>query len=177
MHFGLCQTRISHSVLFCSRELNLQVKQFNFSILQGEEFAGAPLMCQAAGEWHLVGISSWRKGCSTVAQRPRLYDRVSVNSEWARQARKTVEHLEEEEVDVKEIRRRDHHVGGRKKALNKRGRQSKKDDVEDEDELIEAEGGVGSDGDDVLRVKSSDDEVARDSRTELPAKKLKDRNS
>ena len=97
-----------------------------------------------------------------------------MNSEWAR---KTVEHLEEEEVDVKEIRRRDHHVGGRKKALNKTGRQSKKDDVEDEDELIEAEGGVGSDGDDVLRVKSSDDEVARDSRTELPAKKLKDRNS
>lgn len=48
-----------------------------------EEFAGAPLMCQAAGEWHLVGVSSWRKSCSSVGQRPRLFDRVSVNSEWA----------------------------------------------------------------------------------------------
>lgn len=40
-------------------------------------------MCQAAGEWHLVGISAWRKGCSSIGQRPRLYDRVSQNSEWA----------------------------------------------------------------------------------------------
>ena len=45
--------------------------------------AGTPLMCQAAGEWHLVGVSSWRKSCSAIGQRPRLYDRVSLNSEWA----------------------------------------------------------------------------------------------
>lgn len=33
-------------------------------------------MCQAAGEWHLVGITSWRKGCSAIGKRPRIYDRV-----------------------------------------------------------------------------------------------------
>ena len=125
-------------------------------------------MCQAAGEWHLVGISSWRKGCSTVGQRPRLYDRVSVNSEWAR---KTVEHLEDD-VDVKEIRRRNHQVG-RRRLSDKRGRMLKKDDdaedlddVEQKTENATTED-VGADADvDV-------DEVARDSRTELPAKKLK----
>ena len=63
-------------------------------ILQAEEFAGAPLMCQAAGEWHLVGVSSWRKSCSAVGQRPRLYDRVSLNSEWAQ---RTIITLEDEE--------------------------------------------------------------------------------
>merc|ERR1712204_119270 len=30
-----------------------------------------------------AGVSSWRKSCSSVGQRPRLFDRVSVNSEWA----------------------------------------------------------------------------------------------
>jgi secreted trypsin-like serine protease len=38
----------------------------------GEEVAGAPLMCQAEGEWHLVGVAAWRKGCSSIGQRPRL---------------------------------------------------------------------------------------------------------
>ena len=57
---------------------------------QGEEVAGAPLMCQAAGEWHLVGVSAWRRGCSVVGQRPRLYDKVTVNSDWAH---KTVKQL------------------------------------------------------------------------------------
>jgi hypothetical protein len=52
----------------------------------GEEFAGAPLMCQVEQEWHLVGILAWRKGCSSVGQRPRLYDRVAVNSDWAHKA-------------------------------------------------------------------------------------------
>ena len=59
--------------------------------LQAEEFAGAPLMCQAAGEWHLVGVSSWRKSCSSVGQRPRLFDRVSLNSEWAQSTIFTLE--------------------------------------------------------------------------------------
>lgn len=49
----------------------------------GEEFAGAPLLCQYQDSWHLIGILAWRKGCSTVGQRPRLYDRVAVNSDWA----------------------------------------------------------------------------------------------
>ena len=50
----------------------------------GEQFAGAPLMCQKDKKWYLVGILAWRKGCSTVGQRPRLYDRVAVTSDWAR---------------------------------------------------------------------------------------------
>lgn len=36
----------------------------------GEEFAGAPLMCQHMESWFLVGIGAWRKGCSTVGKRP-----------------------------------------------------------------------------------------------------------
>ena len=42
-------------------------------------------MCQAAGEWQLVGVAAWRRGCSGAAsiRRPRLYDKVAVNSEWA----------------------------------------------------------------------------------------------
>ena len=120
-------------------------------------------MCQAAGEWHLVGISSWRKGCSTVGQRPRLYDRVSVNSEWAR---KTVDHLEDD-IEVKEIRRRNHQVG-RRRLSDKRGRMSKKDDVEDLEEVEEK--------DENTEVPEDVDEVARDSRTELPSKKLKEKN-
>ena len=36
----------------------------------GEEFAGAPLMCQKNNEqWYLVGILAWRKGCSTVGKK------------------------------------------------------------------------------------------------------------
>lgn len=52
--------------------------------MQGEEFAGAPLMCQADGVWHLVGVSAWRKGCAKLGQRPRIYDKVAANSGWAR---------------------------------------------------------------------------------------------
>ena len=51
-------------------------------------------MCQAAGEWHLVGVSAWRRGCSSNAQRPRLFDKVSPNSDWAR---KTIDGMEEKE--------------------------------------------------------------------------------
>lgn len=57
---------------------------------QGEEVAGAPLICQAAGEWHLVGVSAWRKGCSAQSQRPRLYDKVSLNSVWAQKTMETI---------------------------------------------------------------------------------------
>ena len=36
----------------------------------GEEFAGAPLMCQRNNnQWFLVGILAWRKGCSTVGKK------------------------------------------------------------------------------------------------------------
>lgn len=49
----------------------------------GEEFAGAPLLCQHRDHWYLTGVLAWRKGCSTVGQRPRLYDRVAVTSDWA----------------------------------------------------------------------------------------------
>lgn len=49
----------------------------------GEEFAGAPLVCRHQDSWYLVGLLAWRKGCSTVGQRPRIYDRVAVTSEWA----------------------------------------------------------------------------------------------
>ena len=54
-----------------------------FFLGSGEEFAGAPLMCQHMDSWYLAGILAWRKGCSTVGQRPRLYDRVAVTSQWA----------------------------------------------------------------------------------------------
>ena len=49
----------------------------------GEEFAGAPLLCEHMDHWYLAGVLAWRKGCSTVGQRPRLYDRVAVTSDWA----------------------------------------------------------------------------------------------
>ena len=54
-------------------------------------------MCQAAGEWHLVGVSSWRRSCSAIGQRPRLYDRVTLNSEWAQ---KTILMLEQETENI-----------------------------------------------------------------------------
>ena len=51
-------------------------------------------MCQASGEWHLVGVAAWRrKGCSATAQRPRVYDKVALNSEWAR---KTMTQMEDD---------------------------------------------------------------------------------
>ena len=78
---------------------------------QGEEVAGAPLMCQAEGEWHLVGVAAWRKGCSSVGQRPRLYDKVSPNSEWAQ---KTIAQLDIEDETRKQ-----------KKKDRKRGRTPK----------------------------------------------------
>ena len=49
----------------------------------GEEYAGAPLLCNHMDHWYLAGVLAWRKGCSTVGQRPRLYDRVAVTSDWA----------------------------------------------------------------------------------------------
>ena len=92
-----------------------------------------------------------------------MYDRVSVNSEWAR---KTVDHLEDD-VELKEIRRRNHQVG-RRRLSDKRGRMSKNDDVEDLEEVEEK----------TENVEAEDgDEVARDSRTELPSKKLKEKNA
>lgn len=50
-------------------------------------------MCQAGGEWHLVGVSAWRKGCSsaTARLRPRLYDRVAAAARWAK---KTMEEMD-----------------------------------------------------------------------------------
>jgi hypothetical protein len=60
-------------------------------------------MCQAAGEWHLVGVSAWRKSCSTVAQRPRLYDKVAPNSDWAH---KTMGQLEKADKHIARHSRR-----------------------------------------------------------------------
>ena len=64
--------KVNHFIIFCC-----------FFSGSGEEFAGAPLMCQHLDSWYLAGILAWRKGCSTVGQRPRLYDRVAVTSQWA----------------------------------------------------------------------------------------------
>ena len=72
-------------------------------LFQAEEFAGAPLMCQAAGEWHLVGVSSWRKSCSSVGQRPRLFDRVSLNSEWAQTTIFTLEVEPDQDDSIENI--------------------------------------------------------------------------
>ena len=58
-------------------------------------------MCQAAGEWHLVGVTAWRKGCSKIAQRPRLYDKVSLNSDWAH---KTIEQMDKEDAKNRRTR-------------------------------------------------------------------------
>ena len=69
-------------------------------------------MCQAEGEWHLVGVAAWRKGCSSIAQRPRLYDKVSPNSEWAQ---KTIRQL-----DIEDAKRKQN------KTDRKRGRTPKK---------------------------------------------------
>ena len=70
-------------------------------LFQSEEVAGAPLMCQAAGEWHLVGVAAWRKGCSVIAQRPRLYDKVSPNSVWARN---TMDEMDKKSKNVDDTR-------------------------------------------------------------------------
>lgn len=87
------KAKSGHEKCQVSQTTNFFFKILNHatSYFQAEEFAGAPLMCQAAGEWHLVGVSSWRKSCSTIGQRPRLYDRVSLNSEWAQKTILTLE--------------------------------------------------------------------------------------
>jgi len=69
---------------------------------KGEVVAGSGLMCQAAGEWHLVGVSAWRKGCGKVGERPRLYEKVSLTSEWAH----TVINQDREKASPKVPRRR-----------------------------------------------------------------------
>jgi hypothetical protein len=40
-------------------------------------------LVQTGEGWSLVGVSAWRKGCGSVGERPRLYDRVSLTTEWA----------------------------------------------------------------------------------------------
>ena len=30
-----------------------------------------------------MGVSAWRKGCGKVGERPRLYEKVSLTSDWA----------------------------------------------------------------------------------------------
>ena len=95
-------TKLSNNLERCLIK-NLHAIFFLFLCFQAEEFAGAPLMCQAAGEWHLVGVSSWRKSCSSVGQRPRLFDRVSVNSEWAQTTIFTLEVESEENNSIENI--------------------------------------------------------------------------
>ena len=73
---------------FIRNSLNLHFYLVLFQIAPGipctgEQFAGAPLMCQRNSKWFLVGILAWRKGCSTVGQRPRLYDRIAITNDWA----------------------------------------------------------------------------------------------
>ena len=49
----------------------------------GEMMAGHGLMCQQGeGEWQLVGVAAWRRGCGTVGQRPRMYERVAPTADW-----------------------------------------------------------------------------------------------
>jgi len=50
----------------------------------GEMMAGHGLMCRSGGSdtWHLVGVSAWRRGCGSVGQRPRLYERVELAGSW-----------------------------------------------------------------------------------------------
>ena len=48
----------------------------------GEMMAGHGLMCETAGVWQLVGVAAWRRGCGSVGQRPRLYEKVNLTSSW-----------------------------------------------------------------------------------------------
>ena len=48
----------------------------------GEMMAGHGLMCQTSGQWQLVGVSAWRRGCGSLGQRPRMYDLVSTTADW-----------------------------------------------------------------------------------------------
>lgn len=60
------------------------------------------MLCMASGDWHLVGVSAWRRGCSgTSSQRPRLYDRVSVAARWAGKTMDTMD----DEIKDKMVRR------------------------------------------------------------------------
>lgn len=50
-----------------------------------EEFAGSPVMCLLPDSlhWALVGVTSWRIACApTGVGRPRMYDKITPNSEW-----------------------------------------------------------------------------------------------
>ncbi len=94
---------------------NIEFPPFSLNF-QGEELAGAPLMCQAAGEWHLVGVSAWRKGCSGAArQRPRLYDRVSVAARWAHKTMEAMDEQLRKKAASKPRRRQGRRVGGRRR--------------------------------------------------------------
>ena len=55
----------------------------------GEMMAGHGLMCQQTsdddqedGPWYLAGVAAWRRGCGSVGQRPRLYEKVNLTSSW-----------------------------------------------------------------------------------------------
>jgi len=52
---------------------------------EGEMVAGAGLYCRSSADssWELAGVSAWRKGCGGVGERPRLYEQVSVTTDWA----------------------------------------------------------------------------------------------
>ena len=77
-------------------------------------------MCQAEGEWHLVGVAAWRKGCSSIGQRPRLYDKVSPNSEWAQ---KTIRQLNLED-ETRKQKKHDRKRGRSPKTSTKNGDKS-----------------------------------------------------
>lgn len=52
-----------------------------------EEFAGSSVMCMLPDtrRWALVGVASWRIACApTGVERPRMYDKISSNTEWIR---------------------------------------------------------------------------------------------
>ena len=51
----------------------------------GEMMAGHGLMCESSpgsGQWQLVGVSAWRRGCGSLGQRPRQYDLVGRTKDW-----------------------------------------------------------------------------------------------
>lgn len=52
-----------------------------------EEYAGSSIVCMLPNtkRWALVGVTSWRIACApTGVERPRMYDKISSNSEWIR---------------------------------------------------------------------------------------------
>ena len=84
-----------------SYSLQLHVQMGKLHSFQGEEVAGAPLMCQVGAEWHLVGVSAWRKSCSSIAQRPRLYDKVCSTCHRVTAARSDTVSLSELKIEIK----------------------------------------------------------------------------